>query len=759
MSLDVSSKYLQNNFKADKPDDLSSYEFEDFRLDATHRMLYKNEEVVSLTPKQVETLVALVERCGQIVSKDELMRRLWADATVEESNLSQNLYVLRKTLGRCANGKPLIETFRRRGYRFNGALKNSTEIERLVASGTKTLACTEEKTSVPSENGVETKAVQPIRPHHRLNISQVVSNKKIFAVLLTTIGLAFGVWLGARQLLRNSENHRRSLPTMNLARFTNSGNIVTAAISPDGKYVATVLDINGRQSLWLRQTAAAARGLQLTAPTMVEFWGITFSKDSNFIYYVSWERNQSDAALYRIPAFGGVAEKIPAFSLDTPITFAPDGNRFAYTTAILTATAESYLEVAKADGSEPQTWLKRPKPYFFAVYPGGADWSPDGNHIAYAAGGQADNKELGIFVLDVETQQETALASRGWNHIGRVAWLGDGSGIIFSANERMDEPRQLWFVSYPDGMTRKLTSDLHDYQSVSVTADAKTWAAIQTQENFAILVSAGENLSRPKEIFKEVGAPREKFSWTPDGKIVFASRVGGSWDIFMMDTDGDNKKQLTNDPHDDIFPAVSPDGKHIYFVSNRTGNSNIWRMEIDGSNLTQFTDGANETFPECSPDGNWLVFQRGFGTETPTVWKISTSGGKPQPLQERFAQRPTFSPDGKLLAYVSLEGEIWRVKIVSFASGELIKSFPFPLNIVSRTFRWTRDGQNLAYIRKTDDVLSLWFQPLNGDPPKRQSDFNAQYIAFFDWSPDGTSLALTQSTKTSDVILMRDADQ
>jgi predicted ATPase/DNA-binding winged helix-turn-helix (wHTH) protein len=94
------------------------YEFGEFRLDAAHSMLYRSGQEVPLSPKAVETLLALIERSGEIIGKDELMRIIWTDSVVEESNLSQYLHLLRKTLGERADGKPFIETFRRRGYRF-----------------------------------------------------------------------------------------------------------------------------------------------------------------------------------------------------------------------------------------------------------------------------------------------------------------------------------------------------------------------------------------------------------------------------------------------------------------------------------------------------------------------------------------------------------------------------------------------------------------------------------------------------------------
>ena len=125
MSSDLSSIESQFNLNSVKPNFESIYEFEDVRLDAARLMLYRREESINLAPKVVETLLALVERGGEIVSKEEMMNRLWKNSFVEESNLTQNIYLLRKTLGKTADGRELIETFRRRGYRFNGEVRVS----------------------------------------------------------------------------------------------------------------------------------------------------------------------------------------------------------------------------------------------------------------------------------------------------------------------------------------------------------------------------------------------------------------------------------------------------------------------------------------------------------------------------------------------------------------------------------------------------------------------------------------------------------
>jgi TolB-like protein/DNA-binding winged helix-turn-helix (wHTH) protein/Tfp pilus assembly protein PilF len=122
MSLDLDLLYYDFNLTMDKSNRYEIYEFERFRLDAVHLMLYRDAEEIPLAPKAVETLLVLVERRGEILSKDELIETIWTDAVVEESNLAKYLHILRKTLGNRQNGKPFIETFRRRGYRFNGEI-------------------------------------------------------------------------------------------------------------------------------------------------------------------------------------------------------------------------------------------------------------------------------------------------------------------------------------------------------------------------------------------------------------------------------------------------------------------------------------------------------------------------------------------------------------------------------------------------------------------------------------------------------------
>jgi DNA-binding winged helix-turn-helix (wHTH) protein/tetratricopeptide (TPR) repeat protein len=151
MSLDLKSNLDEFNLSLVKPSLCTIYGFESFRLDAEHLMLYRDGGEISLTPKQVGTLLVLVEHGGEIVSKDVLMTRLWGDTAVEESNLIQNIHFLRKVLGETSDGRPMIETLRRRGYRFNAKVTNHRHRSTEVSAGLR-LADLEDGPKPPMSN-------------------------------------------------------------------------------------------------------------------------------------------------------------------------------------------------------------------------------------------------------------------------------------------------------------------------------------------------------------------------------------------------------------------------------------------------------------------------------------------------------------------------------------------------------------------------------------------------------------------------------
>ena len=206
--------------------------------------------------------------------------------------------------------------------------------------------------------------------------------------------------------------------------------------------------------------------------------------------------------------------------------------------------------------------------------------------------------------------------------------------------------------------------------------------------------------------------------------------------------------------------SVSRDGRFIVFASNRAGRFNIWRIDADGADLKQLTDGAGEAYPQCSPDGRWVVYQSGVGNVASTLWRVPIEGGDAVQLTRTHSTYPAVSPDGESIAYFYLDkerpGSPWRIGVISLADGAFFTSVEIPPTVISRFMRWTPDGKALAYIADEGEVSNIWMQPLDGGPAKKLTNFKTETVIAFAWSPDGKHLLISRGEKASDVVILRD---
>ncbi|MEP6705770.1 MAG: LpqB family beta-propeller domain-containing protein, partial [Acidobacteriota bacterium] len=394
------------------------YEFENFRLDAATKLLYRGGEQVVLTPKAVETLIALVESQGIVISKEELMQKIWADTIVEESNLAQYLHVLRKTLGETSGGKSYIETLKRRGYRFNGAV-------RVVKNGNDLSTPTEDTENLdqwPNEQpkganlisrrverrgnvrafshvAADRETGHPVNVERSDNIYSVSdwrrepvadtslrvvqpTRSKWFSPLVAVVlvagfaGIVFGIYKFA---MRGPSAETRSVPfrESEMTRLTTTGTSKRAAISPDGLYVAHIIASADGDSLWIRQVAVANE-TRIAPPSQREFVWVTFAPDGNFVYYLALERDKGEPELFRVPVLGGPIVKVA--NDIAPPTFSPDGTRMAF---MKTNQGQSQLIVANADGTNEVLLVSRNEPDYLNMFWHAPAWSLDGKSIAF----------------------------------------------------------------------------------------------------------------------------------------------------------------------------------------------------------------------------------------------------------------------------------------------------------------------------------------------------------------------------------------
>jgi len=126
MSFQSSGKFLADRITLQT---MHFYAFGSFRLDSEKRVLVRDGQPVALAPKTLEILVLLVEKAGHLVDKNELIKRVWPDAFVEEGNLNKNIFFLRKALGEWDGGREYVETVPKRGYRFVAPVSEVTHAE------------------------------------------------------------------------------------------------------------------------------------------------------------------------------------------------------------------------------------------------------------------------------------------------------------------------------------------------------------------------------------------------------------------------------------------------------------------------------------------------------------------------------------------------------------------------------------------------------------------------------------------------------
>ena len=642
-------------------------------------------------------------------------------------------------------------------------LKQKSELECFVqpesTGGERAIGSQEVKAGGAQSAAPDTASIGIARPTSSAEyiVGEIKRHKLGAAIVIGLLILAvavIGIWIF--RFSTSEQKKSASFQAAKLQRLTSSGKASDAAISPDGKYVARVKSDAGQQGLWLRQVATTS-DTQIVPPSPQDYSGITFSKDGDYIYYVLGEPT-SARTLYQVPTLGGASRKI-IDNVASPITLSPDGTRLAFIRANL-LRGETALVVANADGTGERQVTVRKTPNNFSA--GGPSWSSDGKLIAsgvlnFEPGGATTT----VDVVEVESGAERQITSQTWAAGGarQVAWLADGSGLVFIALDSTTSSFQIWHISYPNGEVRKITNDLNNYSRLSLTADSSVLATVQAEIAAGVWVAPQADASRARQISSSRYDGQLGLAWTPGGKIIYTSRESGATDIWSMDEDGKNQKQLTAHASFNYYPWVTPDGRHIVFTSTRIGASrSIWRMDTDGSNLKQLTEGPGDILPRTSPDGRWVVFH---SSGSPRLWKVSIDGGEPVRLTtDKVTVNPTVSPDGSLVACWYRDDQpntLTKVAIIPFAGGELVKVFDIPSSVnIATGLRWTPDGRALTYIDTINGVSNIWSLPLDGGPPKQLTDFKTDQIFWFDFSRDGKQLALSRGTQTSDVVLIRD---
>lgn len=503
------------------------------------------------------------------------------------------------------------------------------------------------------------------------------------------------------------------------SKLTTTGNAINAAVSPDGKYIAYTIEEAGRQSLWMRQ-ASVANSVRVIQPAETHYRGLMFSLDGAYIFYVA---NDKDAlsALYKVPAFGGSPQKVKD-RVDSPVAFAPDGKGFAF---VRRDTARRQDNLVIFNGKDEREVAGRTFPEHISIADAPA-WSANGKHLAFAVeGSDAHGSFMKAVEVAVEDKHESTLNERRWLSIGQMAWLPGDANLVMTAQEEGSSFIQLRQLDAGQSDARKLTAEIADYFGVSLAADVSSLVTVRREMLTGIAVAPANDIAQLAQVTTGAGRYFD-LSWTPGDKILYASDATGSADIWEMNADGTNQKQLTAGAKRNYAPVASPDNKQIVFHSDRSGEWQIWRMtRNDGGDTTQLTpDGGDSNWAQITPDGRFVIYERTAANAPVTVWKIPLEGGAPLQLTDKLLMRPTITPDGKSFACWQQDEAAngrWRIVIIPLEGGSATRSLGVAQGVANGVtpLRWTRDGQALMYLDYRNTTTVLWRQPLDDSPPAK----------------------------------------
>jgi Tol biopolymer transport system component/DNA-binding winged helix-turn-helix (wHTH) protein len=633
------------------------YEFGPFRLDATERLLLRDEHHIHIPPKALETLLVLVENGGHVIDKDELIKKVWPDTFVEEVNLAKNVSCLRKILGD-GQSEQYIETIPKRGYRFVAVVK---EIWKENVS--------------PSENGANgtlTVADRPpfASPRNGPNVAtdnasrSFKANSFIWPAVFVVLGLTATValWSSLRRPARAvAIEPLRIVPITSFA-----GNEDQAAFSVDGSQIAFVW--NGAQEnnadVYVKMVGAETP-LRLTTDPAVDN-NPAWSPDGRYIAFM--RQTSATGGVFLVPALGGPERKLaevfpyrPVINGNT-LSYSPDGKFLVLPDKYTQAEPFSIFSLTVETGDKHK--ITSPPPGAFGdLYPA---FSPDQKLLAFV---RSESIAAADIYLMPANGGEPKRLTFDHSSIRGLTWTSNGREIVF-ASRRHGSTYNLWKVSANGGEPEQLMTNERDAFSPTISREQSRLAYTQSLTDgniWRLAMPPVRGSSEPPA--KLVSSTQEDSSpnFSPDGKqIAFASRRSGSFEIWICAADGSNPRQLTNigGPLTGT-PRWSPDGSLIAFDSWSEGNPEIYVVSAEGGKPRRLTDDRSEDItPSWSRDGRWVYFSS-TRSGSMQIWKVPSAGGPASQVTKLGGFEGFESVDGQYFYYAkgrAVPG-IWKVPV------------------------------------------------------------------------------------------------
>lgn len=738
----------------------TTYAFGEFRLEAENLLLFKDSEVIPLAPKASAVLLTLIKANGRMLTKQEILDAVWADTFVEEANLTHHISALRKALGEDKNGKKFIETIPRRGYRFVAEVKNAVNPDSAteIVLSERTTARAVEETTFETDGSPFKPEIDPAAIDATPKTALLAQKKPrpVVWVLAAVIFLLIGAtaFFGYRNFY--SSRNQTAPNEISFKRLTPDEDVNASCVSPDGQSVVFVKNENGQRSMWRKQIATGEM-TQLTPNVSTKDVGIfstRFSPDGRWIYYTQLFSDdiEKDVDIYRIPVGGGAEQKIlPGLALRTDFSISPNGKQIAYTfdwRQVIVADIETGNKQIIVDWDGVKHWVRCEN--------NSVAWSPDGSRLIFA-GGETKNNNINNQLLEINlrTNELKQIPNPEKINVRQIEWLADDSGLVVTRFTKLNG-LEIWFVNHYTGEIRRISKENDRLDNLRISADGKTIVASQWLGQFNIWTAPADNIEKRRQITIGAAAMHGTggLAQMPDGRILYTSTESGTMEIWIMNHDGGERKQLTIHAGNQSYqPHPTKDGRYIVFLSDRSGTNQVWRMGADGKNPVQLSRASESYDYNLSPESDVYYITFLADEQKYQIYKVPVAGGEPVKIDDYYCPStpPVFSPDGKWILFFGgkTKDENPRVGIIERAGGKVVCYFDNGFEAVD----WMPDSKSI--VDKFNQGKEVWRQPIDGSPPQKIYDLSPLKTAKWDFSADGKTIVFSLGNSTSEVVMIQ----
>jgi Tol biopolymer transport system component/DNA-binding winged helix-turn-helix (wHTH) protein len=671
-----------------------------FEADLRSGELRKNGLKVRLPGQPFEVLAVMLERPGEVVTREELQKRLWPDGTFVDFDHSLNNAInkIREVLGDSAESPRFVETLSRRGYRF------------IVPVETVDLPVAQVSSDAGRGSSRDAGVSQPVEPPSPVSESDAVKRpvasdpvtskppwlsrrgKLVAASLVLLLVVAFLFWWSLRRPTPLSQPLTTRLTT-------DSGLTTDAVISPDGKLIAFASDRGGDNlDIWVKQVAGGD-AIRLTTDPADDHQP-AFSPDGGQIVFRS---ERAGGGIYIISALGGEAR--PLTSKGRNPRFSPAGDWIAFWVGPvagypLGAQAGKVFLIPPTGGNPKQI----DPPGILAA--GCPIWSPDGTHLLFYG---SDSSNLAVWY---PTSDWWVWPLAGGNAVKTGAFdVFAAQNISLTLPSLIPAPAE-WM-------------DDQVFFSAKAGNSVSLWQVSISLRNWRITAPA-----RPLTTGSGLDI-RPSFAKT--GLLVFSSLVENA-DIWSLPIDASQGRmkgppeQLTHHLALDYMPSMSADGKKLAFVSERSGNQDIWMKDLGSGKESPLTESrANEIQPRMSPDGSlvsYAIQTRAGVFESINV--IPAKGGLVQKLRDGGGAVYGWFPDNTLLFHGRRRGAKSTIEMINLATGKASNYLQSSqLSLFHATL--THDGRWITFVGLDGHAsplrLEVLIAPFQRDTPSKESDW------------------------------------